>query len=502
MSLGSYVGKRFAVYVREPWTMVRELFKVKPDEWQDEALHAIANPDTERLAMKACKGPGKTAVLAWIILWFLLTRPQPRIGATSITEANLDANLWPELYRWMRKSAVFTELFAWTRTRVFLKDRPADHYCDKRTWPKHGDQQQQQDALAGLHAEHVMFVLDEVGGIPQAVMVTAEAVLSTEGSEGKLVIAGNPTHTTGPLHRACTTDRRLWYVVTITGDPDNPKRSPRIKLEWARNMIAQYGRDNPWVLVNVFGEFPPASINALLGVEEVEAAMHRRYAPDIYAWAQKRLGVDVARFGDDRTIIFPRQGLQAFKPVTMRNARTTAIAARIARGINRWSSGIDEVTTFVDDTFQWGKGTIDNLMAAGYPVIPVVYSEPSTDPRYKNRRAHNWMKMAEWVKAGGALPFDPSLIAELTDITYSFSPAGQFVLEPKELIKERLGNSPDLGDGLSNTFDMPEMPNQVVEKLRGRQVVEHDGDPYSFFEKRGHDDEGVGRVEYDGDPFD
>jgi hypothetical protein len=101
--------------------------------------------------------------------------------------------------------------------------------------------------------------------------------------------------------------------VTITGDPDDPKRSPNISLDYARQQIASYGRENPWVMVNVLGQFPPSSINALLGVEDVEAAMKRHLLRHQYDWAQKRLGIDVARFGDDRTIIFPRQGLASFR---------------------------------------------------------------------------------------------------------------------------------------------------------------------------------------------
>ena len=100
-------------------------------------------------------------------------------------------------------------------------------------------------------------------------MTTAEAVLAT-GIECKVVQAGNPTHLSGPLYRACTTDRHLWHVITITGDPDNPKRSPRISLEWATQQIASWSRESPWVMVNVLGEFPPASIDALLGIEDVE----------------------------------------------------------------------------------------------------------------------------------------------------------------------------------------------------------------------------------------
>jgi hypothetical protein len=105
--------------------------------------------------------------------------------------------------------------------------------------------------------------------------------------------------------------------------------------------------------------------NALLGVEDVEAAMKRRLRPDAYNWAQRRLGIDVARFGDDRTVIFPRQGMAAFRPVEMRAARTTDIAARAALAHQRFGAEL----VFVDDTGHWGHGVIDDLTTAGYPVI-------------------------------------------------------------------------------------------------------------------------------------
>lgn len=463
---------------REPWTMVREAFRVEPDAWQDEGLHALTT--SHRLAFKACKGPGKTAILAWAILWFLLTRDYCRIGATSITEANIDANLWPELYKWMSRSPVFMELFAWTKSAVVNKREPQNWWAQKRTWPKHGDSQQQSDALAGLHADHVMFVGDEVGGYPQSVMATAEAVLANEEAEAFLLIAGNPTHTTGPLYRACTTDRALWHVTTITGDPDSPLRSPRISMEWARQQIQQYGRENPWVMVNVLGEFPPASINALLGVEEVERAMRLKLDPSEYEWAQKRLGLDVARFGDDRTVLYPRQGRMTWQPVIMRNANTAAIAARVAHNITRWQAEL----TLIDDTGHWGHGVIDQLQTANFPgIIGLQYHAPSALPHYKNVRSHNWLKMADWVRAGGRLPFSPDLIRELTEITYTFL-GGQFVLEPKDLVKQRLGWSPDEADALSNTFHLPDMPGGMAAQLPGQRGVLRDKTPFALVDER------------------
>ncbi|HMG17666.1 MAG TPA: hypothetical protein VK573_02990 [Gemmatimonadales bacterium] len=473
-----------------PVAFVRENFSAEPDAWQHDALMAYGQPQTQRLAMKACKGPGKTCVLSWIILHFLSTHPQAKVAATSITGDNLNDNLWPEISLWMGRSPFLTRTFQWTKTRVVARECPDTWFATARTWPKTADAEQQANTLAGIHAEYVLFVLDESGGIPQAVMTTAEAVLAT-GKVCKVVQAGNPTHTTGPLYRACTTDRHLWHVITITGDPDNPKRSPRVSLQWAQQQIEAWGKDSPWNRVNVYGEFPEASINSLLGVEEVERAMRRHLPTDAYDWAQKRIGVDVARFGDDRTVIFPRQGLAAFRPIIMRHERTTAIAARVARGHTQWGNEL----IFVDDTGHWGHGVIDNLMTAGYPVIPLTYSDKALNPRYRNRRCEFWMEGADWVKKGGALPHIPEMVAELTEPTYTFV-GGRFVLEEKDQIKERLGRSPDLADALFETFALPDQPAGVLQQLKGRQTVRTEFDPYAV-----DDQASEGRAETSFNPF-
>lgn len=493
-----YANATLQRWREDPAAMVREEFRAEPDPWQEEALRYF--PKSPRMAFKACKGPGKTAVLAWLILNFLATRPHPRIAATSITEANIDANLWPELAHWMSRSPFMSATFTWTKSAVVHKAYSATWWCQKRTWPKSADPAAQANALAGLHAPYVMAVMDESGGIPMGVAATVEAIFAS-AIEAHFLQAGNPEKLEGPLYAACTTQRHLWRVLTITGDPANPKawvHHGRAKqqvaaggispLAWAQQQIDTYGRDNPWVLVNVLGEFPPSSINALLGAEEVEAAMHRTVPSSAYDWAQKRIGIDVARFGDDRTVAFPRQGIAAFRPLILRNMRTTGIAARAAQAINTWGAG-EEVLTFVDDTGHWGHGVIDNLITAGYPVIPVIYSDPAIDPRYRNVRAEMWMLGSEWVKAGGCLPYIPEMIGELITPTYSFV-NGKFLIEPKEMVKARLGRSPDLADGLFQTFALPDMPNNTMQRLRGRQTTRHDADPFE-----------AGHAESDFDPL-
>lgn len=444
--------KKLKKWREDPVSFVQDVFHVEPDLWQVDILRAF--PKHNRMAIQSAKGPGKTALEAWLAWNFLSTRPHPKIAATSITGDNLSDNLWTELAKWQNRSPFLKGMFTWTKTRIVCNQFPETWWMSARSWPRGADATQQADTLAGLHADYLLFILDEVGGIPDAVMAAAEAGLAT-GIETKILMAGNPTHLDGPLYRAATNERNLWHLTEITGDPDDPRRAPRISIQWAKEQIEKYGRDNPWVLVNVFGKFPPSSLNTLLGPDEVSQAMKRNVPETSYEHSQKRLGVDVARFGDDRTVLFPRQGLQAFQPVEMRGARTNEIAARVALAKRNWDSEME----FIDDTGGWGAGVIDSMIQAGLSPQPINFAGKSIDPRYMNKRAEMWFEMADWVKRGGSLPNIPELARELTTPTYTFQ-NGKFRLEEKDQIKERLGFSPDYADALALTFALPEMPGQ------------------------------------------
>jgi hypothetical protein len=447
---------------RDAVAWVRECCGAEPDAWQLDPLAAASK--APQLAIVGSKGCGKTTVLAWIILWFLSTRPLANIAATSISSDNLRDGLWKELALWIHRAPVLSATLEWQQTRIVRRADPSISWVSARQWSKSADVQQQSETLAGLHSDYMLFVIDEAGSIPQAIAVTAEAALAS-GKECKLVIAGNPTSLDGPLYSAAVTHRSQWHVTTVTGDPDDPKRAPRVDIEWARDQIAQYGRENPWVLVNVLGQFPPASLNALLGVDEVQAAMQRHLRPDAYEWAQKRLGIDVARYGDDRTVIFPRQGLAAFKPVVMRHARNSSVSVDIANRVMaakaHWGSELE----LFDATGGWAAGAVDVMRSQGHAPIDVQFAAPALDARYYNRRSEIHFGAAEWVKRGGALPAIPELIGEATSTTYTFK-GGKFLTEPKDLVKARLGRSPDLWDAFALTFGLVEMP-QGLSGTRG-----------------------------------
>lgn len=445
----------------DPVFFVQSQFGVEPDGWQADGLKLF--PDERRLCFRASKGPGKTAVLAWMIWNFIVTRPLAQIAVTSLSRDNLQDGLWKELAKWFDRSVFLQSMFTSGKTRIVSKEKPELCWISARSWSKSADSTQQANSLSGLHSDYMMFVLDEVGDTPDSVMAAAEAGLAT-GKETKIVMAGNPTNLAGPLYRACTTERHLWKVIEINSDPDNPKRSPRVSVQWAKEQIEKYGRENPWVLVNVFGQFPPSSFNTLLGPDQVSAAMQKHLQDTMYSHEAKILGVDPGRFGGARSVIFPRQGLAAFEPVVLRPDRsvknwTGTFAARIAQAFDKWKADI----CFIDDTGGWGSGILDALIAGGYNALGVNFGAQALDSkRYKNRRCEMHFLAAECIKNGGALPFSPELQREATATTYWFR-NGKFELEEKEQVSEKLGGeSPDLWDAYVLTFAQPVAPRTGI----------------------------------------
>ena len=464
---------KLRLWREKPDVMVRELFNVEPDAWQIDVLQAF--PHNQRLAMKACKGPGKTCLLAWIAWNFLLTRPYPKCAATSISADNLSDNFWTEMAKWQNMSPLLKDMFTWTKTRISHKEFPETWWIAARAWPKAADRDRQADTLAGLHADYILFILDESGGIPDAVMATAEAALSS-CVEGHLVQAGNPTMLEGPLYRASTTERNLWHVTEITGDPDSPKRSPRISIQWAREQIEKYGRDNPWVLINVFGEFPPSSLNALIGLDELKASANRYYREFEIGAAPRILGIDVARFGDDKSVICKRQGIQCFPFIEYRNLDSLMGASHTTNLWTEW----DADACFIDDTGGFGAGWIDQLRGLGRSPIGVGFAtNAGNSARYANKRAEMYFEAVEWIKRGGAIPDSRELIEALSQTTYTFQ-KDKLLLEPKEDIKSRLGFSPDHADAFVLTFAFP-----IAVTRRKHRGVRHqfDYDPFEGMDK-------------------
>lgn len=460
-------------------------FRVDLEPWQVDVAAVATSAPKVRVGMQAAVGVGKSTELAILGWHFISTNGDqskhrgkfPNGYALSISGDNLKSGLWKELGVWYERSDFLRSQFDYTAEQVTHRNHPLNWWLRARKYAKSANPESQGATLSGLHSPWALVLLDEVGEMHPQVGRRAEQVLSDADCERGLIAAAyNPTSTTG-LGYDIASQGSGWTIVQVTGDPDDPNRSRRVDLEWAQEQIRKYGRDNPWVMAHILGKFPPGGINTLLSPDEVRAAMERNPSPDSYEWSQKRLGIDVARFGDDRTVIFPRQGLAAFRPHVMRNADTNAIAARAAAIALDWGSELE----LIDDTGHWGHGVYDQLRASGRSPIPIQFHAPAGDPRYRNRRAEGWLKMADAIKQKLALPLMPELIPELTGITYSFD-GGKFALEDKDMVKKRLGFSPDLADALAITYMMPDAPaagTDLARVIQNRQAfVQSDYHPH------------------------
>lgn len=440
-----------------------DLFGFEPDPWQREAFDAWDRGE-QRIAFQACKGPGKTAVLAILVWHFIATRPHAKIAATSISGANLADGLWTELAKWQAKAPLLQRTFEWTKTRIECRDHRETWWASARTWSQTANPDDQAKTLAGLHADYMLFVLDETGGMPEAVMVAAEAALAS-GIECRIVQAGNPIQCEGALWVAAGRDRRLWYVIEITADPDDPKRSSRIDRNWALEQIRSHGKDNPWVMANVLGKFPSASPLAFIPSALVEAAQKRDARCEITD--PLVAGVDVARFGDDKSVIRFRKGRDArtHPPVKMRNADNLQVATRISQLHREMQAD----AWFIDGGGN-GGGVVDicrgvlhvpNVYEINFGASPDQIVVDTAKAAYADKGAEMYGAARDWL-AGGAIDDDPDLRTDLISRRYAYKVVNKrecIVLEPKSAMKARGLASPDDGDALVLTFALPVQPH-------------------------------------------
>lgn len=410
-----------------------------------------------------------TCVDAWIILWFLFCHKNCNIAAMSITADNLRDGLWKELGKWIGRNPELFQDFEMTASAIKHKRFPNNWWVSARSFPKSADINAQANSLAGLHEENMMIVMDEVSDYPPGIVPTADAAMGTVGGIKRLVATGNPTDPNGPLGDIFLRKADKWHCINITGDPDDPNRSPQVSIDWAREQIAEWGADDPWVLVNVFGRFPPSAINSLITAEEVHEAQRRRWDQAQVDCMQKRIGVDVARFGDDRTVIYKRQGLFAHKPEEIRGLRSSEIADIVIGEASRWGCS----TVFVDETGGWGASVLDAILSRGFNAIAVNFSSKPMDSRFANKRAEIWMRMVEWIKRGGCLTPHPDIAREISEMTYTHK-MDKLLLERKEQYKKRTGVSPDLADALALTFAIPDMRETFQAQATGKCSYDYD----------------------------
>lgn len=434
---------QFAYPWQEPGVLEAE---TGPDEWQNEMLTdlgrqliSVARTKTGGAILFATSsghGVGKSALVAWVIQWFSSTRPHPQIIVTANTREQLLKKTFREVSVW-HKRLINKHWFEWTATKFYHKDHPETWFAAAVPWSK-----EHSEGFAGTHEKHVLIIFDEASGIDDKIWEVTEGALTTPGAIW--LVFGNPTRNTGRFRECFGRYKHRWHTRKI--DSRTAKMTNKEQLQ---QWVDDYGEDSDFVRIRVRGEFPRAGSAQFISSEDVERAGKAQVPED--PQATKILSVDVARFGDDQTIILKREGNRVLPLRKFRGLDTMQVAAMVAETIDDWQPD----GTFVDGT-GLGAGVVDRLRALNYRVIEVLGGSVPDDPlKYFNKRAEMWGRMRDWLKGDVSIPDDDGLRTGLTGLEYGYSNKLAIQLEKKGDMKARGLASPDEADALSMSFAEP-----------------------------------------------
>jgi hypothetical protein len=437
-----------------------------PDVWQREQLIRIGEQmreDPHRLIREATAsghGIGKSTEVAFISHWALMTHEDTRGVITANTDTQLKTKTWPEIGKWysMLRFPMLREMFRLEATSFFATQpgHERNWRIDAIPWSERNT-----EAFAGLHnaGKRTLLIMDEASAIIDSIFEVSEGALTDAETEMLWLVYGNPTRNTGRFKEAIEGKfRHLWHHRQI--DSRTVKRTNKERLqEW----IEAYGEDSDFVRVRVKGQFPRAGVMQFIGSDVVDYAMRRGDMPT--PSSPIIFGVDVARYGDDKTVLAVRQGRDARSIPWLEWGGTDVQRdlMRVAGDIAEYAKRYRADAIFVDRGAM-GPGLIDRLNQLNVPGVmgvnfggkggKVMVGEDLTIET-ANKRALMWASMREWLD-GGTIPDDAELKADLIGVEYGYG-ADQvsLTLERKKDMKKRGLASPDKGDALALTFAAP-----------------------------------------------
>jgi phage terminase large subunit len=426
-----------------PVDFVRTVLQAEPQDWQANALNAIASND--RVAIKSGKGVGKSSLLAWIILWFLATRPGAKVACTANSANQLEDVLWSEIRKWIRQMEFKQYLpFEVSSDRVTL----VDGFARARTARKDNP-----EALQGLHDDNMLFLADEASGIDEIIFQAAEGAMSTKGA--KTVLTGNPTRTRGYFFDAFHKDASRWVGITV--DCNN---SPMVTREYIDYMASKWGVDSNEYRIGVMGEFPLGDANGVIPLYMIERAIGRK---DVQPHGEEVWGLDVARMGDDRCALVKRRGNVIMeRPQTWGQVTLDVTADRV---FDEYVEARVKPVQIVVDAIGVGAGVADMLRRRGLPVVALNVAEVASSKKaYHRKRDELWFRARDWFETMNvSIPVGcDDMVEELAAVEYEIAPGGQ----RRILNKKALGWSPDQGDAFCLTFSYRNAASDPIYNIR------------------------------------
>lgn len=432
-----------------------EILGVQMDKWQLEFLNEFGE-GTRKISIAACHGPGKTAAAAMAIVYSLLFRYPLRAVATAPSRGQIEGAMMSEIVKWVEKlPPVLRDLLEVKNMSVELKAAPKRAYFEART-----ARPESPEALQGIHEDegYVFLLVDEASGVHEKIFESAGGSMSGENCQ--TVLLSNPTRASGfffNTHKG--REAHAWHKITISH-----KDSTRVSDKFVEEMALRYGRDSNVFRVRALGEFPRSDLDTLISYDVADAARNRdivvpKGLPEVW-------GLDVARFGDDNTVLVRRNNIAVLPDIKVWSQQDTMATANRVLALYRDTDPANRPQHIMVDVIGLGAGVLDRLMELELPAVGVNVSESSMySDRYRNLRTELWFKAREWLESRNhVLPVcDGScedkqncshdrLLAELTTLRYDVTSGGKFLAESKKDLKKRGHKSPDIADAMMLTF--------------------------------------------------
>jgi len=440
MSDGSNPFDDFVVeYWDDPVRFVEEVLGATPLPYQKDFLNAIARNE-RKISIRSGHGTGKSTSASWAMLWYLLLRFPNKVVVTAPTSGQLFDALFAELKRWISElPPQLQQMLTVKSDRVELAAAPSEAFISART-----SRAETPEALAGVHSDNVLLVVDEASGVPEKVFEAAAGSMS--GHNATTILLSNPTRSSGTFFESQTRMADSWWTQRWSCVD-----SPLVSDEFVQEMRERYGEESNAFRIRVLGEFPLSDDDTIIPYHLVESAVHRDL--EVHEDTPSVWGLDVARFGTDKTALCKRQGPIVTEIRAWRGLDLMQTVGRVVAEYEGLPPSAQPREILVD-SIGVGAGVVDRLHEMGLPVRGVNVSEtPSLKETYMNLRTELWFKTKGWLENRSCkLPENEQLMAELTSIKYSFTSSGKMKAESKDEMRKRGLGSPDLADALCLTM--------------------------------------------------
>lgn len=411
------------------------------EDWQLEMLEELDAGNT-KLSIRSGHGVGKTAFCAWNALHFLLFRNDVKVIVTSPSFKQMNDGLIPEVQKWLARCPEWMQHSVESISdRIVRRPNIRNNFISFRTARKENP-----EALAGVHASHVLIIVDEASGVDEVVYETGQGALSTKGAIAILI--GNPTKPSGFFYKTQTSLKDLWITRKVSC-----MDSTRVDDEYIKSQERTYGRDSREFAVRVLGEFPESGADAVIPRNFVESAVDRDVHIETFplVW-----GIDPGRGGDPSGFV-SRSRNAVLEVQELRYDNLMRIVGWVKTKWDETPNSKRPEKIFVD-SIGLGAGVFDRLTELDLPVVAVNVSEAAAmNDRYMRLRAEIWYRAREWFEAFDKhIPSNieklETFIEELVSVEQRIMSSGKVDIETKEQMKRRGIKSPNLADAFVLTF--------------------------------------------------